>query len=148
MYVDTVLHLHPTHTASIAPFRTSGHYRDIPSNHPPVSNEMASSVCYFSDDLLAARVYLGHGRTSYKRARDSLLQWRVHDGSTWARIALGCRSARRSGSQVRCLAHCIHRIHTIYVETPPNIVCVWRLPPYDDRPPKCPKEKQRAHASE
>lgn len=35
-----------------------------------------------------ARVRLGSGRKAYERGREALLQWRMHEGSPWARIVV------------------------------------------------------------
>ncbi|CAN0541966.1 unnamed protein product, partial [Scytosiphon promiscuus] len=41
-----------------------------------------------------ARVRLGSGKRTYKRGREALLRWRMHEGSSWARIVLGERPKR------------------------------------------------------
>ena len=47
-----------------------------------------------------ARVRLGSGKKTYKRGREALLRWRMHEGSSWARIILG-EKPKRPNSQVR-----------------------------------------------
>ncbi|CAM9853954.1 unnamed protein product, partial [Sphacelaria rigidula] len=69
------------------------------------------------------RVRLGEGRTIYTKGRDVLLQWRMHDGSSWARIVLGRRLKWWSDSQVQMatvakacagLAWCINPCQVLY----------------------------------
>ncbi|CAM9285519.1 unnamed protein product, partial [Ectocarpus fasciculatus] len=46
------------------------------------------------------RVHLGSGKETYARGREALLRWRMHEGSSWARIILGQRPGR-PGLQAR-----------------------------------------------
>lgn len=84
---------------------------------PPLRRPLVNNVCipYAQSKLLhytalvlvlvrvvfgADRVRLGEGRTIYTKGRDVLLRWRMHDGSSWARIVLGRRPKWWSDSQV------------------------------------------------
>lgn len=45
--------------------------------------------CFFCGYV--SRVRLGNGKMTYVRGRKALLQWKMHDGSSWAGIKLGRR---------------------------------------------------------
>lgn len=54
----------------------AGNHPDRPSVHAELAYE-------------STRVHLGGGKGTYERGREVLLQWRMHEGSSWARIVLG-----------------------------------------------------------
>lgn len=73
-----------------------------------------SLMRYDAAGSAAARVCLGRGKTTYESARCSLLRWKMHEGSNWARIFLGRRS-KEANSQVELFAQCLSLLSTFEV---------------------------------
>ncbi|CAM9773054.1 unnamed protein product, partial [Hapterophycus canaliculatus] len=71
--------------------------KNKPPNHPfagfsdPTANDGGAATPQAPPGFQerTVRVYLGRGKATYQRGQDALLRWRMHEGSSWARIVLG-----------------------------------------------------------